>query len=49
MYSVKNPYVWVAHVSMKMPARAYCSRIWSVMAMPMAMSEAEIEYSAHLQ
>ena len=34
---------------MKMPAKAYCSRMPSVIAMPMAMSEAEIEYSAQRQ
>ena len=45
-YSVRNPYVWVAHVSMKTEASVFCSRMPSVMASAIAMMEADIEYSA---
>lgn len=45
--STKNPKAMVDQWSMKMDARAFCSRMPSEMPIDMAIREAEIEYSSH--
>ena len=44
---IKGMLTIVHQWSMKIEARAFCSRMPSEMPMDMAMSEAEIEYSSH--